>query len=419
MAQYIKQGDIFGRIGSGVGQGLAAQLPEEITRGRLSAGLKNLGNQEGLTPFQQFSGLASLPGATPQMIQSGSDLLRQQAYLNALKNQYEGPNGSKTSTSNYTPTQQDLNQPVAGEIPSLANAESTGESYKTYIPPTEQQERNEAYQNFQQNPARYNNDFNEALKERKAITARNQEIQQAYQNQEKIAVGKEEKMKDALDKEVKRLGIIPIGENSNFDPKLYQMFEEKILNSVLSKKEGGEGLTQEQAIKKYSDQLLTAYENYKDLDTLSSWSPREFNRRSNAIQKNFKTLGQPAQKIMKDKLITKYQVSPLYAAHKAYPIGPGEMPTLNKLRPFVGSARGTAQEPKMTNAMYSQLKKEMGKNNSPLSVAYELREKDRDPRGFLDYLDKNRDDLEVWQANEIQKNINLIDLNDMWLRAWE
>lgn len=417
MAQTIKQGNLFGRIGSGVGKGLAEQLPKEIERNRLSAGLEKLGQQKDLTPFQQYSGLLTLPGMTPQGLQTAGDLLKQQAYLNALKNQYEGD--KNPNVNKYTPDQQDFNQPTAGEIPSLATPDSTEESYKTYIPPTEQQERNEAFQNFKQNPARYNNDFNEALKERKAITARNQEIQQAYQDQEKIAVDKEEKLKGALDKEAQRLGIIPIGENRNFDPKLYQMFEEKILNSILSKKEGGEGLTQEQAIKKHSNELLTAYENYKDLDTLSTWSPREFNRRTNAIQKNFKTLGQPAQKIMKDTLITKYKVSPLYAAHKAYPIDEKQMPTLNKLKPFVGSARATALAPKMTNAMYAQLKKEMGKNNSPLSVAYELRQKDRDPRGFLDYLDKNRDDLEVWQSNEIQKNVNLLDLNDMWLRAWE
>jgi hypothetical protein len=68
---------------------------------------------------------------------------------------------------------------------------------------------------------------------------------------------------------------------------------------------------------------------------------------------------------------------------------------------------------------YEKLKKEMGKSNSPLSIAYELQQKNQDPRGWLDYLNNHRDDLEVWQADQLTKNINAVDLKDIWLRAWE
>lgn len=79
MVQVIEQkGSIFGRLGKGLGQGLAEQLPKEVDRYRLSQGLKNLGQQEGLSPFQQFAELSGIPGITPQMIQSGSELLKQQ-----------------------------------------------------------------------------------------------------------------------------------------------------------------------------------------------------------------------------------------------------------------------------------------------------------------------------------------------------
>ena len=220
----IPQPSIFGRLGSGIGKGLGEALPKEMERGRLASGLKDLGEQKGKTPFQQFAGLASTPGITPQMIQSGSELLRQQAYLDSLKNQYEGQEGAKSGNQGYMPTQQDLTQPVKGEIPTLATPEDTTQSYKSYIPPTENEERRDAYENFRANPARYNNDFNNSLQERKAITARNQEIQQAHQKQEATAVAKEEKLKDAFDKEASRLGIIPIGNDklpSNFDPTLY------------------------------------------------------------------------------------------------------------------------------------------------------------------------------------------------------
>lgn len=84
MAQYIKQANIFGRIGSGVGKGLAEQLPKEIERGRLAAGLKQFEQDSGnLNPIQQLARLSSIPGITPQMIQSFHELAKYQNQANA------------------------------------------------------------------------------------------------------------------------------------------------------------------------------------------------------------------------------------------------------------------------------------------------------------------------------------------------
>jgi len=87
VAQIIEQSDKFGRIGKAFGAGLSEQIPQEVDRHRLSKGLQNL-EQTGqdLTPFQQFSKLASIPGVTPQMIQSGSELLKQQGIRSAYAN---------------------------------------------------------------------------------------------------------------------------------------------------------------------------------------------------------------------------------------------------------------------------------------------------------------------------------------------
>lgn len=96
MAQYIKQGNIFGRIGTGIGKGLAQQLPEEINRGRLSAGLKAFeGEHQNLNPMQQLARLAAIPGITPQMIQSFSELARINNQKNAYGNRagQPGPGG--------------------------------------------------------------------------------------------------------------------------------------------------------------------------------------------------------------------------------------------------------------------------------------------------------------------------------------
>ncbi len=98
MAQYIKQGNIFGRIGSGIGKGLAQQLPEEITRGRLAAGLKNFeAEHQDLNPMQQIARLAAIPGMTPQVVQSMTELARMNNQRNAYANRQnpQGPQGGQ------------------------------------------------------------------------------------------------------------------------------------------------------------------------------------------------------------------------------------------------------------------------------------------------------------------------------------
>ena len=91
----IPQPSIFGRIGTGIGQGLSEQIPKEIERNRLKSGLKELSEKEGLTPFQQISGLLSIPGMTPQGVQSLEHILRYQNLSNAYKNRAGGGNAQQ------------------------------------------------------------------------------------------------------------------------------------------------------------------------------------------------------------------------------------------------------------------------------------------------------------------------------------
>lgn len=89
--QQIKQNlGLFGRIGKNVGESLAEQIPRETERNRLSSGLKKLGEQQGLSPFQRFSELAAIPGVTPQMLQSGSELLNREAQRQNVRNRAGG-----------------------------------------------------------------------------------------------------------------------------------------------------------------------------------------------------------------------------------------------------------------------------------------------------------------------------------------
>lgn len=66
-------------IGSGVGRGLAQQIPEEIKRYRLSSGLKDLGEQsQQRSPFENIAALSSIPGIDPGLMGVLAPLLQQQ-----------------------------------------------------------------------------------------------------------------------------------------------------------------------------------------------------------------------------------------------------------------------------------------------------------------------------------------------------
>ncbi len=86
MATYVKQGDIFGRIGTGLGQGLAEQLPKEMEHARLSAGLKKLGEESpNLSPTEFLTKAYSTYGITPQMVQSLGEAAKYQRQRAAYK----------------------------------------------------------------------------------------------------------------------------------------------------------------------------------------------------------------------------------------------------------------------------------------------------------------------------------------------
>ena len=137
MSQKISQGNIFGRIGSGIGQGLAEQIPKEIDRGRLSSGLQQFEKDAaGLNPIQQLARISAIPGITPQMVQSFQELAKNQNQGNAYRRSAGGnpapgqqmngmaPNASPQQPQsirdvqfgNMQPQQQGRNMPATGAV---------------------------------------------------------------------------------------------------------------------------------------------------------------------------------------------------------------------------------------------------------------------------------------------------------------
>jgi hypothetical protein len=88
MVQVLEENSSpIGRIGKGVGKGLAEQVPKEIDRYRLSSGLEKFAKESaGKSPFQQAVDFYKIPGATAEMGYTLFPLLQQEARRNASEN---------------------------------------------------------------------------------------------------------------------------------------------------------------------------------------------------------------------------------------------------------------------------------------------------------------------------------------------
>lgn len=428
MAQYIKQGDLFGRVGSGIGKGLAEQLPEEITRGRLASGLKNLGEQKGQTPFQQFAHLSSIPGVTPQMIQSGSDLLRQQARGQALADFQSTQNQPKPSPF---PQGREVGGGKAGApSPSITQERPLAEIQQGAIPPSKDEEFARAGQLYNESPERFGNDPQKALDFVAAETDRNQAINQAYQQKHENLNKIQDNVVNRLDNQYKKLS----GGKSRVPAELYSKIEDQAIQATKSKKEGGEGLTEQQAMKKYGDQLNDADRDFSKIDEIGNWAitlrPASSTLRSmKDIQNKMEKLGETDN--FAKNLISRNKLSPKLAYAIAEPVSRvPQISSVIKGLPKLEAVETIAESkvpPEVSIPKTLEIAPNLAqlvKNNekaSPLAIAYELEKKGYDPETWLQYVTDHAKELNLRQRQTEQSStpINIVSpWNDWWLSSF-
>lgn len=416
MSYSIKPGSIFGRIGTGVGKGLAEQLPKEIERQRLSAGLKELGNQEGLSPFQQFSQLAAIPGITPQMIQSGSELLKQQGVgegLRKLGNQDQ----SQNQPSPF-PKAQNIEGNEGKSITTTAPVLATT---TPYIPKTREQilERGgELYDTQRQLYPNPQSAIDAAEKE----DQQNQSISQALQAQRKGQQDVQSRVQNELREQAKNAGV-EIPDN------VYSPIEDEAIEAVNSGK-----MTELEAGKHFKKELDKISRQYKAIETVGDIDymirdKKDIKRNLKEIQKGFKERNDLEN--FADSLISKNKISPSKAYYLAFP--PSEykelnnalvkIPSVNQLqKKYVNQDISFPEiEQKIKDETFKvseKLAQAMGKEASPLAIGEELEAKGYNSDVWFDYLGKNRKklDLSERQGRELEKPRNNIPtLNDFWL----
>ncbi len=416
----VKQGNIFGRIGKGIGQGLSEQVPKEIERARLSSGLKSLEKEKDLDPTQFFTRAISLPGITPQIVQSLGELAKQRGQAAALGDFKK----SEQEASKFPERQPSEPRTVGENVPSITTRTPIEATTTPYIPKTLDEIYERAGERYNQNPAFYKNDPQNAINAAIQEDAQEQSINAALQGQRKGEQDVQNKIETGLQNQRQALGV-KVPDN------VYSSIEDKAINAVKPKREGGEGLTEHQAKKKYGNELDAISRDYESLNTVGRFSmlarsPTENKKLLKSIRQKFIERGD--QENLADSYIADNGLSPSKAYYLAYPVSENKelnnsIVKLPKLRretdlekyelPEVAS-----QVRKKTLDISKKLAPLLGKNGSPLSVAEELKVRGYDPDVWLDYIRDNRKKLDLTesQGRQLDKPRNFLPtMTDLWL----
>lgn len=410
----IKQGDIFGRIGTGFGQGLAEQIPKEVERNRLRQGLNYLNQNAGnMTPFQQLGHLA-LSGASPQLIQSGSELLRHQAQAQAAQN-------LQRPEPNPFPPQQ-AKQNIPGQAATVTTPQPLKETLENYIPPSFEDMQSEAGRKYAENPALYGNKFENAMQAVVASEGQKAARNQAYQTRRKLEQDVENTLKN-------KLGNLRKSFNVAVPENVYNEVEKNAIQDIKN------GLTEEESSKKAIKELEDIGKNYSNLQAVGNWtlptqSPNDVLKNLDRIREGFKERHDLEN--FAESLTGLNGLSPSKAYTLAYPVNDfkGVNSYLKGLKDYSTAkslfqkvqGEGSRKERidnetlKISEKLAPLMKKE---DAGVLAIAEELKSKGYNPDIWMDYLNRNRKSLNLneTQVRELEKQIESWkpNFNDIWL----
>lgn len=427
MAQTIKQGNIFGRIGTGIGQGLAQQLPEEMNRGRLSAGLKNLGEQKDLTPFQQFAALSSIPGITPQMIQSGSELLKQQQLREAYKRgrapgqEYQQPNtqaspslgniesnqpiGQMGNASQQTGQTVPSNQPRQQEALSNPSAANENPLQQKFIPADPwNQGRQEAAIN-----EAFDRGIATTFPEAQAFANSQKEIYEKapeeYRKQLDYKKGIDKEVDEKFDKQLEtRLQKEGKEAFADISGDLQLKIKKKARNSVATGK-----MNPEQAAEYYSSKALDLAKdtsraleiaNRDVIDRLHPYKKEENLKNLMHLAENYADMGADEEfyNFLKTDTVNDDVLSFNGGKQKGMGLSPGgaaiiQYPRTKKVKSLIKNTKISNRNPSQSTRAFAQdLFKEMTPRDSFLAISRQMKEQDPnfDEYAFFDYLRENK-----------------------------
>lgn len=425
MAQLIKQADIFGRLGTGAGKGLAEQIPKEIEHNRFASGLQQLERDApGLNPQQYYTRALQIRGLAdrPQLVQSLGDFARQQAKGQALS---QMPQGASAQPQPFPFPQRQPEGPVqpSSNIPSITREDELAQIQKGYTPPTQDQIIQEAGRLYTENPALYGNNPEKAIEAAETAEIRKEKIFEAAEKRNRNLTQIQDNVVSRLDAQSKRL-------NTQVPADFYSRIEDEAIEATKSKEQGGRGLTEQQAMKEYGDKLNDASRLFAKVRELTGWGVLTRPAKAtitplNQLQSEFEKMGETdnfAKSLISEK------ITPKLAYAMAQPVSrvPGlskAIKTLPRIPGIKNLAQSKLHPEKVIPATLEvapRLAKFVKDNDkaSPLAIAYELEASGYDPQTWLQYLVDNGSKLNLRQRQSEQAATAIdttVPWNDWWL----
>jgi len=419
MTQYIKQASISGRIGSGIGKGLAEQIPKEIDRERLASGLKQFAeNAKEMSPIQQGAYLAGIPGAAqnPQLLQTMGELAKYEAKAKGFGKQQASPITRYPGFEN----EGSASKQSESQIPSTTKPETQANVLAGLKFLTEPEKDVEAAKRFNANPQRWGNNPEDA---RQAVDRDEAIKQQNYQQQKDLLETQNLTQKTTTEGLRNHSNNLSVKVPAN----VYSKLEDKAIELTKPISEGGKGYTSQQALKEIGKELDEISREYSDVKSLGGIGV--LGRRADKTLSAFSKAQKEFEKRDDTRNLADYLVS---TANISYPLSYSvaepvhktpelnrELKTLASL-PHLGTA-GSSREKMIEETLKASPKiGKVMKDASPLAIAYELAKKNYDPSTFIDWLEKNQyDKLTGRQIEQLGKPVNEIgSLNDWWLQGW-
>ncbi len=424
MAQSIKQGNIFGRVGSSLGKGLAEQIPKETERYRLSKGLEEIGQRKDQTPFQQFAGLAGVPGITPQMIQSGSELLKQQGIRNSYANMAKG--GQQEPQQGQMQNGPSLNDVQFGNMPQKQSSQN-GEIPQGNYPPGEPQivDKNPLSPELQprarftpeqyyqtvarigsQNPHLTNPEIQDLANQEEE---RYMKAPEDYVAQQEALEKTQEKTNKEIEKQIRKK--LHIAEDQPIFSKLPGESQNRVERGVAKDLRSNPQATLKDLVNTWTDRALNNEKQKTELKNLANRSfdeklfrPGENLEKLKSIAKSFHEFGNSEEYY--NTLRSDFGLSPEGAASIAYPLSKNAENYIGKISP---SNESNISENTIKYA--NNLGDYLTKGDSVLSVAKHIREKDPffDIKTFLSEVRRIQDDLGLTSQQKLELNARGID----------
>ena len=395
MVQIISDehsGNIFGRLGKGIGKGLSEQLPKEIERSRLSSGLKDIAKRarnEKLDPFEVFAETAGTPGITPQHLFTAAPIINQMQQKRNFLDRGTGnasaqPNQgipSAPSESQQAPQGVQPSQDISAPAPNSGFATpSQITNYKKNIL------QEPSFDQVNQLAKQYLNEGITQDSEHATNLAR-QELTQNRVAQQERSTALRNNLTDRLSRDLQGAGLND-----------YKDIAGEIQNSLIDQGEymvNQLGLTPEAASQQLSDiarDLGKTANKLKDTGSFMNMfkSSKEKSTALKTQKRDFEKYGYG--ELFDDMAASELGITPLQAAHVLSPLKNKEVENiLDKTKKLSQKSTVDNIDPKTLD----QLIKSIKPKDNLFSIEYKLREKGLDLQQF------KRRILELEEANEI------------------